>query len=1061
MHMDGTSAAQAFAPRPPGVWMLLFGVVYPAVVIGLELAYRWCAQLFFDPMPTSWHVAIVCAVPAANLALWIALRRGAGEGRWLSAAGGFSIAVAACYALIFLPLLPLAFIAILFMGVGLLPFGPLSALITGIRLVWRLESFGAPLIAGLAAGFLATAALDAPMALTRHGLTMAASGNPDEQARGVALLRAVGDRAYMLRVCYDRENRVSGPLSGLVTLWDSRFWLGGSGRRSVGPAQVRETWYRVTGTAFNSVPAPALGRPDGFSRNPDADRGLQAVGGRVQDLRLVASRLDGSLAPQDAVSYLEWTLEFRNDADTAQEARLELGLPPGGVVSKASLWINGVEQEAAVASKGQTRAAYQAVVRQQRDPLLVTTRGADRVLVQAFPVPPGDTLKLRLGITAPMRLESGGAARFVPPSILDHNLTIEPALRHALWVESAGRVEAVGPAWRLDRAESGMQRARAPLSDAALAAAPPALVVRRDPAATETLARVSGLQAVLQVVGPRPPAAGRAVVLVVDGSASMRAALPGLRRALGRTPKGAALGLVVAGDRVVRLDPAPWSDARRTAFEEVLQPERFVGGQDDTAGLVAALEAAEGRPGAEVLWVHGPQPVAFQASAGALEQALARRAVLPDLTLYPVAGGANAVLPDQAWTWRSRMLARTGSVERDVGGRLAEAFGPGVGWGVERRAVPGASNAPGSPHVAPAVGRGPDRRARRHWPAHGSRRGPAARRRLSPRHPDQRGGGARPARGARPGADGAAARRGVDSHGARAGRDRPDGDRRRAAGAMRLAPQRPRSGAGMSRPLLLLGLLGAVFWDAWAAWGSRLEGSPQDGLPMLAVVLVLGGLGVARLASTRGLHLPPLLPLAALLGLYAAAAVWGPVLVRLALAAGTLLWAFHHVVFGRPPAAVFGLAALALPVLPSLDFFLAYPLRMVSAALTVVALQGMGLSVEQQGVALVWRGQSILFDAPCSGVRMLWAGLLLASGVAYLACFDAWRYLTALGLAAGLAVLGNVLRASSLFWIEAGVVPLHVAALHEATGLAAFGLTAVMILLAVGQLRPSSVPCPA
>jgi hypothetical protein len=62
-------------------------------------------------------------------------------------------------------------------------------------------------------------------------------------------------------------------------------------------------------------------------------------------------------------------------------------LPPGGVVSRLTLWVNGEEREAAFAGRSQTRQAYQQVVSRRRDPVLVTTAGRDRVLVQCFPVP--------------------------------------------------------------------------------------------------------------------------------------------------------------------------------------------------------------------------------------------------------------------------------------------------------------------------------------------------------------------------------------------------------------------------------------------------------------------------------------------------------------------------------------------------------------------------------------------------------------------------------------------------------------------------------------------------
>jgi hypothetical protein len=86
------------------------------------------------------------------------------------------------------------------------------------------------------------------------------------------------------------------------------------------------------------------------------------------------------------VGYMEWTLIFRNDSDRQREARAEVQLPPGGVVSRLTLWVNGEEREAAFAGRGQVREAYQKVaIQQRRDPVLVTTAGRDRVLDPMLP----------------------------------------------------------------------------------------------------------------------------------------------------------------------------------------------------------------------------------------------------------------------------------------------------------------------------------------------------------------------------------------------------------------------------------------------------------------------------------------------------------------------------------------------------------------------------------------------------------------------------------------------------------------------------------------------------
>src|SRR6185369_7343626 len=137
---------------------------------------------------------------------------------------------------------------------------------------------------------------------------------------------------------------------------------------------------------------PAPFRTDGVARfddiASDRDHGGTQVGGRVPGLTLVSSRIDGSISGDDLVAYLEWTVEFKNSAVMDREARLQFALPPGGVVSRATLWVNGEEREAAYGGRAEVRAAYQRfAVQQRRDPLLVTTKGGDRVLAQAFPVP--------------------------------------------------------------------------------------------------------------------------------------------------------------------------------------------------------------------------------------------------------------------------------------------------------------------------------------------------------------------------------------------------------------------------------------------------------------------------------------------------------------------------------------------------------------------------------------------------------------------------------------------------------------------------------------------------
>jgi exosortase/archaeosortase family protein len=174
-----------------------------------------------------------------------------------------------------------------------------------------------------------------------------------------------------------------------------------------------------------------------------------------------------------------------------------------------------------------------------------------------------------------------------------------------------------------------------------------------------------------------------------------------------------------------------------------------------------------------------------------------------------------------------------------------------------------------------------------------------------------------------------------------------------------------------------------------------------------------------------------------------------------------VLFCCHRAVIGRaPPPALWGVSLLALPVLPSLQFFLGYPLRLIGAALTALLLQANGLAVARQGVDLVWRDEVLQFDAPCSGVNMLWAGLLLTLAIAWLNGSGAVRLAAALVLSLAMSLLFNVLRAASLFYLESGLLA-GAGWWHEAIGVIAFALAAAATVLAANALERWQPRCSA
>jgi len=233
-------------------------------------------------------------------------------------------------------------------------------------------------------------------------------------------------------------------------------------------------------------------------------------------------------------------------------------------------------------------------------------------------------------------------------------------------------------------------------------------------------------------------------------------------------------------------------------------------------------------------------------------------------------------------------------------------------------------------------------------------------------------------------------------------------------------------------------------WDAWRLLAGRVE----DAAGATMLLVLLGGLGWRLWRMRPGTRISAPM-LAGLLVAYAVATWTGPALLQIGtavMAVTILLWGDARPAQRWP---VIGAALLALPILPTLDFLLAYPLRRISVLITAALLRMNGMGVSVEGVALDWHGQRLLFDGPCSGVKMLWAALMLASLIAFAQGAGLLRYAGLLAIAVAAAVVGNALRAASLFYIQNGfIAPLQGPVAHEAVGIAAFAMLALAILAA-------------
>lgn len=689
-----------------GSWILFaLGVIYPAGVIGFELIQELCAEVFFDPMPTLWHGILVAAVPLSNLLLWQQLRKSApAHHKVLGYLAALSIGVAVCYTIIFLPLTPLAVVATVFYGIGFLPLAPLISLIVAIILYVRFRSaivaqglLPVKLWKGAAVGVLALFVLDIPSIAAHQGIQWAASGSEETSLRGIRLLRTLGDEDILLRRCYDQSRRASGPLGFAMSFIGLRNGY-------VPTDKVREIFFRVTGEPFNMRPPPYSGgqwrRMSGFEF--DRDQGGTDIGGRIKGLHLASSRIDGSMSSEEGIAYFEWTLEFRNDSRLQREVRLQLALPPQGVASRATLWVNGEEREAAFAGRAQTTQAYQSVVQQQRDPLLVTTKGTDRLQAQAFPLPPnGGTIKFRLGITAPLEILDQDNVRLVLPAIVDRNFVIDSKASHAIWVESQQPLQTTLRGATAQRVATGKYRVTASIDDATLSRSRPVISATRSDSPTERWAQIEGQATVVQTVVAQTRRPVDALMIVLDGSATASEFVDEISSALENVPTGSHVGMIIAGEADSLLPVGAWTPSQRQGVAQMMASNDFVGGQDNAPALGRALRELEPYENGELLWIHLPQPVDFSDTSAAFEQTLSRLSRLPRTALYSLLPGPNALLGNGDWELRSRTVPRVSGPAADLADYFKTTLSVTPEYLYARHSTSDVENLPrGSRHIA-------------------------------------------------------------------------------------------------------------------------------------------------------------------------------------------------------------------------------------------------------------------------------------------------------------------------------------------------------------------------
>jgi exosortase/archaeosortase family protein len=248
----------------------------------------------------------------------------------------------------------------------------------------------------------------------------------------------------------------------------------------------------------------------------------------------------------------------------------------------------------------------------------------------------------------------------------------------------------------------------------------------------------------------------------------------------------------------------------------------------------------------------------------------------------------------------------------------------------------------------------------------------------------------------------------------------------------------------MSRATIYLTLQIVSFWPVWRWYAARMTDASDDPWGIIALVTALLFLFVRG----RDLEMKPVhfLLSSLFVAMYLVTFSFTPPLVRAVLATCAIAATLSPACLGRSVhVGVLGLFLLSLPIIASLQFYLGYPVRYLTAALAGKLISIIGYDVSAQGTALLWMGEIISVDAPCAGIRMLWTGLYLNFTLACftgLSSFETWMTYSFSMIA---IFFGNVLRASALFFTETGIF--HGPSwTHQGIGIAVFCMIAAAIV---------------
>lgn len=410
-----------------GIAVMMFGVVIPATILAASCASvpkRLTLVLLDHPVETIVELLLLALVPLTNYAMWSALRkddvrltlkRGIALGSSMItslAVSGISMAalcnsnqtmleteIGTSFDAGFIWLSVMALAAAMSTGYIVYSFQKTLDFARSRRMIVAYTAAGAALTSATILGS------EANTWNVRMAERLAVSTNKQERLQGLERLRPIFSERSMRMECTD--SRAAG-LSGLFF--------------PIKDTPHQELYFRMTGKPFSFKD-----EHNDIAVMPDDYVTRHAVGDKINGLGLVRSEMSAAVQPSTLTTSVDWTFVFGNESNNTDQARTEISVPPGAVVTGMTEWVNGQQIHGTfTAGKNQQDTSWGSATS-----AAVTDLGHGRALLRCSAVPAGAQLKMNVKMIVPLKPESvktkegRQTASLLLPKLIATNYSVE------------------------------------------------------------------------------------------------------------------------------------------------------------------------------------------------------------------------------------------------------------------------------------------------------------------------------------------------------------------------------------------------------------------------------------------------------------------------------------------------------------------------------------------------------------------------------------------------------------------------------------------------------------